>query len=191
MFQFKKGLQLFVVLLISVNAVAQSLYDESRFTALHADKRAQFVGDSITLLVYQAVQANSSAGEGSRGDFRFSGGATVDERNWDGSVNLGSTSSGDAATNREGFVRAQLTAVIVATESSGLLHIEGKQTITVNEEKQTITVKGTIRPEDISAQNTVPSFRVQNAEIAINGSGEVTSGKNGNVFTRFIEWLGF
>ena len=191
MFRFNRYIFLLGVFLISSEIMAQSLFDSVRFTALHADKKAYFVGDSLTILVYQSVQANSSAGEGSRGEFRFNGGASVDERNWDAGVNIGSENSGDAATNREGFVRAQLTAVVVATGPSGLLHVEGTQKITVNEEQQTISVKGIVRPEDISAENTIASFRVQNAEISINGNGEVTTGKNGNVFTRLIEWLGF
>jgi len=190
MLTFKK-LILISVFFFANSAFAKSLYDENTFTALHADKKAVFIGDALTVLVYQSVQANSSAGEGSQGEFNFNGGANVDERNWQAGVNLGSAKSGDAATNREGFVRAQLTAVVIGKDKTGLLTIEGTQKITVNEESQMITVFGVVRPEDITNQNTVASFRIQNAEISINGTGEVTRGKNGNVFTRLLQWMGF
>ncbi|WP_199611750.1 flagellar basal body L-ring protein FlgH [Flocculibacter collagenilyticus] len=179
-----------VLLFASVNISATSLYNEKTFKSLHADKKAFKVGDGITVLIYQSVQAKSSAGEGSSGDFKFSGGATVQDRNWNAGMNLGSSNKGDAATNRNGFVRAQLTAMVVNVGDNGLLFIEGSQKITVNDEEQIIAVKGTIRTEDISNQNTIASYRIQNAEIAIDGQGEVSSGKNGNVFSRLVNWIG-
>lgn len=179
------------MLLCSSFVSAQSLYDEAKFKALHADKKAVDIGDGITVLVYQNVQATSSAGEVSEGQFGFNGGASVDDRSWNSGVSIGSSNEGNAGTNRNGFVRAQLTAVVVGKKDNDTLIIEGTQKITVNEEQQIITIKGNVRLEDVSNNNMVPSFRVQNAEIVIEGEGEVTSGKNGNVFTRFIEWLGF
>ncbi|MFC3121534.1 flagellar basal body L-ring protein FlgH [Agaribacter flavus] len=180
-----------VFFMLTTIASAQSLYDETKFKTLYADKKALNVGDGITILVYQSLQATSSAGEVSEGQFGFTGSASVDEKNWNRGLSLGSSNEGNAGTNRNGFVRAQLTAVVIGKFDEDTLVIEGTQKITVNEEQQTITIKGNVRLEDISSDNVVPSFRVQNAEILIEGEGEVTSGKNGNVFTRFIEWLGF
>jgi flagellar L-ring protein precursor FlgH len=152
-------------------ASATSLFDEKEYEALY-------------------VEANSSAGQGSQGDFSFSGDANVDDRNWAAGVNLGSSNNGDAATNRNGFVRAQLTAIVVEKDEYGGLIIEGNQKITVNDETQTVRVKGRVRPEDVTTDNTVASFRLQNAEISIDGDGSVSKGKNSNVFKRFAKWLG-
>ena len=187
MFRFNLYL-LFIFITFCGNAT--SLFEEASFKALHADKKAYRIGDGITILVYQSVQANSSAGEGSSGEFNFNGSAGVDERRWGADLNLGSSNNGDAATNRNGFVRAQLTAVVVSKDENDTLTIAGSQKITVNEELQLITVKGRVRAEDISNENTVPSYRIHNAELSINGEGAVTKGKDGNVFTRFAEWLG-
>ena len=173
MFQSKK-LHLLITLVVCMTASfasATSLFDEKEYEALY-------------------VEANSSAGQGSQGDFSFSGDANVDDRNWAAGVNLGSSNNGDAATNRNGFVRAQLTAIVVEKDEYGGLIIEGNQKITVNDETQTVRVKGRVRPEDVTTDNTVASFRLQNAEISIDGDGSVSKGKNSNVFKRFAKWLG-
>ncbi len=170
--------------------LAKSLYDPSNFKPLHADKKALYVGDAITILIFESTQATASAGEGSNGDFSFAGAANVDERNWRAGVNLGSSDAGDASTIRNGFVRAQITARVTALDEYGALQIEGSQQITINDEAQTIAISGKVRPDDISADNTVPSFRILDAAIAIDGEGSVSAGKNTNVFGRLAKWLG-
>jgi flagellar L-ring protein precursor FlgH len=190
MFQFKQYFIFGVCIAISHCAFATSLYEESNYKALYEDKKAFSTGDGITILIYENTKAVTSAGEGSSGDMSFSGGASVDERHWNGGLKLGSSNNGDAATNRNGFVRAQLTAVVIGRDDHGALLIEGVQKITINEEEQIIRVKGKVRIEDISSLNTVASYRIQNAEISIDGEGEVSAGKNGNVFTRLVRWMG-
>lgn len=172
-------------------AQATSLFNASDFQALHEDKKAFRVGDGITILIYENSQATSSAGDGSRGDFGFAGSANVDDRNWNAGLGLNSSNDGEASTNRNGFIKAQMTAVVVSVDDHQGLMIEGEQRITVNEESQVIRVMGRVRPEDISNNNTVPSFRIQNAVISFDGAGSVSDGKDDNVFTRFAKWLGF
>ncbi len=199
MFRFDKGKMpiiwmssiLFCSVLAHQNVIANSLYDAKRFQALHEDKKAYRVGDGITILIFENAQATSSAGEGSSGDFILSGTASVDERNWNTGLNLGTGNDGEASTNRNGFLKAQITAVVTHIDSNNNLFIEGTQTVSINEESQVIKIVGKVRAEDISNTNTVPSFRIQNAEISIDGDGSVTNGKSSNFLTRFVKWLGF
>jgi flagellar L-ring protein FlgH len=51
--------------------------------------------------------------------------------------------------------------------------VQGQKEILVNSEKQVITVRGIIRPDDLSATNSVPSDRVARMEILVNGKGVV------------------
>lgn len=192
MYRYSLLIRLSIVCLLTTPAVsAKSLYQENGFKPLHADKRAFAIGDSITILIYENAQAATSAGEGRQADVSFSGGASIDERNWNSGLNIGSSGGGDASTNRNGFVKAQLTAVVVSTGQKGVLHISGEQKIRINDEEQIIRVSGSVRGEDISHLNTVSSFRIQNAVISIDGQGEISKGKEGNVFVRLFKWMGF
>ncbi|MFX4717489.1 flagellar basal body L-ring protein FlgH, partial [Acinetobacter baumannii] len=62
--------------------------------------------------------------------------------------------------------------------------------ITINDEKQQIRLTGLVRPDDISYDNTVLSFRLADAQIDIVGDGVVTNAQKQNIFYRFFKWLG-
>lgn len=191
MLKSNRYLSLLLLLWFTNSTLATSLYDPNKYVPLHADKRAHHVGDALTILIFENTQATASAGDGSNGEFSFSGGAAIDDRNWNAGLNLGSRDAGDASTIRNGFVRAQITTRVVAIDKYGDLSISGSQEIVVNEETQLIDISGTVRPDDISADNTVPSFRIIDARLKIDGEGSVSSGKDENMFARLAKWLGF
>jgi flagellar L-ring protein precursor FlgH len=56
---------------------------------------------------------------------------------------------------------------------NGGLVVEASKDIQVNSERQTITVRGVVRPADIDPTNSVPSDRLGQLEIRINGKGVV------------------
>lgn len=78
----------------------------------------------------------------------------------------GTTSRGSTLTTT---VTAQVTDVL----PNGNLVIQGEKEISVNSENQIITLRGIIRPDDLSPVNSVPSDRVARMEIRVNGKGVV------------------
>ncbi|MSR41355.1 MAG: flagellar basal body L-ring protein FlgH [Phycisphaerales bacterium] len=60
---------------------------------------------------------------------------------------------------------ARVTAEIVEIKPNGLLVLEAHRTIVQDEEEQTIMLTGLCRPEDVDANNQVPSHRVADATI--------------------------
>jgi len=57
--------------------------------------------------------------------------------------------------------------------NSNLL-IEGRRNVKVNNEDQIVTVKGTIRQRDITAENTINSIYVADAQITYSGEGIIS-----------------
>ena len=82
-----------------------------------------------------------------------------------------------------------MSARIVEITDAGNLVIEGERTITVNGEKQISKLRGVVRPEDISGQNTVFSYRLADAVITYTGKGDVNSAQKPGFFTRIINWI--
>ena len=58
-------------------------------------------------------------------------------------------------------------------DPSGNLTIEGLKNIGVNSEKQTIVLRGMVRPVDLTVGNTIRSDQVGNLTLQINGKGVV------------------
>jgi flagellar L-ring protein precursor FlgH len=66
-----------------------------------------------------------------------------------------------------------MTARVTHVLPNGGLVLEGSKEIQVNSEHQTITVRGVIRPDDIDTTNSVPSTRLEQLEVHVNGKGVV------------------
>ncbi len=80
---------------------------------------------------------------------------------------------GQGTTSRGTTLSTTVTAEVTAVLPNGNLVVKGEKEISVNSEKQIITVQGIVRPDDLSPVNSVPSDRVARMEILVNGKGVV------------------
>jgi flagellar L-ring protein precursor FlgH len=85
-----------------------------------------------------------------------------------------STYKGSGATSRQESLNATISAKVVDVLPNGNLQIEGRRNVMVNNEDQIIIVEGTVRPSDISADNTVSSGFVADAKITYTGKGIIS-----------------
>ena len=67
--------------------------------------------------------------------------------------------------------------------------IEGQRQITVNGEQQTLIIKGMVREQDVSANNTVMSTSLANAEISYQGKGMISRQQKPGLLSRLIDWV--
>lgn len=80
---------------------------------------------------------------------------------------------GQGTTSRGTTLSTTVTAEVTAVLPNGNLVIKGQKEISVNADKQVITLRGIIRPDDLSPVNSIPSDRVARMEILVNGKGVV------------------
>lgn len=80
---------------------------------------------------------------------------------------------GQGTTSRGTTLTTTVTAEVTAVLPNGNLVIQGQKEIAINAEKQIITLRGIIRPDDLSPVNSIPSDRVARMEILVNGKGVV------------------
>ncbi len=163
--------------------------------SLYADHKARRVGDIITVLVVEEAVASSKASTITD----RSTGVEVDVRGGTKQKSFlplagfrggaGSDFSGKGQTERQGVLKARISAVVVGVRENGDLEIEGSREVIVNGERELTTIKGVVRPSDISAQNTVYSYNVAEAQIAYKGSGAVHSGQKVGYLARVLNWL--
>lgn len=176
-------------LLATQAAQAQSLVEPERYRALAADHRAYRLGDVITVYVAEATRAKSQAATDASSRLDLGAGLRSPSTDFNADVGLSGGNSGGAQTTRVGELRTQVSVQVVALEPDGSLRIEGAQTLTVNGENQRIRLKGLVRPQDISAQNTVWSNRIANAELELDGVGIVSESQRQSAIYRLFKWL--
>lgn len=183
----KWGLVLWLAMPLA--AVAQSLIDPDGYRALTGDRRGYQVGETLTVLVVESTTAESSAGTGADSQTDIGGNANTDSSTNQFSLGIGGNTDGTGQTSRRGQVRANVSVRIVEELPEGLLRVSGAQAVTINDERQQIRVDGLVRPDDISYENTVFSYRLAEAEIDIVGDGVVADAQKQNIFYRALKWL--
>lgn len=177
-------------LLSSGIAHAGSLYHEESFRPLVSDLRALRVGDNLTVIVTEFASVTTNARTATDKDGTVSGAAKGVNDTHSGSVNLNEDFNGGGSIERSGKLIAQLTVVVQAVEANGDLRVKGQQDIRVNDEVQTLSIEGRVRPQDISSTNTVLSTRLSDAKIRYTGDGLLAEKQHPGVLTRFLSWLG-
>jgi flagellar L-ring protein FlgH len=179
-------------LLMSSPVIAQerqSLIDPSTYRGLSADQRAYRVGDLLTVYVLEATRAKSQAATDASSNLDMDAGLSSPSTNYQATLGLSGRNAGGAQTTRVGELRAQISAQVIEVAPSGLLRIEGIQSLVVNGERQKIRLKGFVRPEDIASDNTIVSTRIANADLELVGAGVVSESQRQSILYRLTKWL--
>jgi len=95
--------------------------------------------------------------------------------------------NGQGTTSRSTTLSTTLTARVIHVLSNGGLVVEATKDIQINSERQTIMVRGVIRPADIDTTNSVTSNRLAELEVHVNGKGVVGDAiRRPNFLYRFL-----
>jgi len=159
-----------------------SLYTPSgRFADLTRDLRAAQTGDILTIVVSENASAvasgatNTSRKSSAANTITALAGTLAAGNPLANLVDLSNAQQlqGTGLTSRNITLSNTLTAQVVDVTPNGTLIVEGSKEILVNSERQTITVRGLVRPTDVTTANTVISTRVADLKVYVNGRGVV------------------
>jgi len=153
----------------------------SRLADAARDLRASQIDDMITILVVENASAVASGttktGRASTTTNSISAlaGVTKAAGPWANLAGVtGNTQlNGQGSTSRGVVISTTLTARVSGVLPNGALLVEATKDLEVNSERQTITVRGIVRPADVGSDNTVRSDHVGQLELRVNGKGVV------------------
>ncbi len=169
---------------------AESLWAPEKTKTGYEDKKASKVGDVVTVLIVETASSSQSASTDAKKSSSF-----------DSPVGLGpllkqlpalqftngDTLKGSGNTNRTSTLSASMTVKVVSLDEAGNLKIEGSREVQTNGEKATIRLSGTIRPQDVSQENTVMSTYVADAKIQYDGKGTIGSRQKEGIIQRLFK----
>jgi len=157
--------------------------DNGRLSIVARDDKALHVGDVISIVVAQDVNAQSAGNVTTTRSYSASSGITAlpGQLKTTGVASLFSPSSAESLAGKSqaattSTLRTQLAGRVVAVLPSGMLVIEAERVMTMNNERQTVLLRGLVRPSDVSPANTIASNLVGNLEFELNGKGVLSNG---------------
>jgi flagellar L-ring protein precursor FlgH len=78
---------------------------------------------------------------------------------------------GKGKVGRQDSLVTRVTATVVDVKPNGILVLQAKKDIRIDEDRQVVTLTGTCRSEDVTPQNTVLSTQLAAVQIDIQHSG--------------------
>lgn len=176
------GLFALTTISLAQSAPGSAFSEAGRFADLATDFRARRVGDVITILVSdrlnatsQGTSASSRKSSANSNITRLLGqpsalGALANLANLTGDSKL----DGAGATNRSNVLTTTLSGRIVEVLPNGDLVVQATKDVGVNSEKHQVAIRGVVRWNDIAANNIVRSDRIAMMNIQLNGKGLVS-----------------
>lgn len=165
-----------------------------RYVNPFMDRTAKFEGDVVTIVISESSLAS----------FAASTSTSKTEKNLIDQVlapNLfhklipqlgtGATGSneGKGSTQQSGKLSARMAAVVKQVLPNGNLVIEGVRQIRTNKDTQTFFLTGIIRPDDVLSNNIVFSENIADADIRVDGKGQISDRTRRGLITRILDWL--
>lgn len=169
---------------------ALSLFNENLYKPLIADHKASLPGDVLTVIVLETANAQTGADLSSGKDINTALEVGYNQEEYKVNLGLKGKGSAQAKTARNGKIKASLTVQVKEIMPNSTYLVEGFQLITINGEQQRIMLRGIVRPEDISAQNTILSTRLADAHITYNGHGSVSNAQDHNYLYKILSFVG-
>lgn len=157
--------------------------DSGRLANMVADYKASRVGDLVTISVAQNLSASSTGNVSTNRSFSAKSGITAlpGQLKTTGVANLFSPNSnqvlsGKAQASSQTSLSTTLTGRVAAVLPTGTLVVEAERQITMNNQHETVVLRGLVRPGDLDAANIVASNNVGDLEVEVKGKGIISEG---------------
>src|SRR5574343_1740615 len=170
-----------------------AIYQASSSRPLFEDRRARFVGDTITVKITESTTASSKSNN--KLDRSSSSTASVSGLNklpGKGLVGLdlnaesanAFSGKGEAANNN--IFTGNMTVTVIDVMPNGNLLVSGEKQVAIGKEQEYVRISGVINPSFVDAFNTVESSKIADARFEYKSSGQVADGQVMGWLARFF-----
>jgi len=183
---------MFLVLLLTClggRAGAQSLWQAG--ANLYAAPKPSRVGDIVTVIVEESIGANDKAKTDLTKDIEHEvdDGTGIFDFIRKFGVRANTDMSGDSSSSRTYSLNTRVSCLVTEVQHNGNLVIEGYRDLKTHDENLKLTLRGVIRPQDVSYDNTISSTKVANPELFVEGKGSLSRVQKPGLITQILQAL--
>ncbi len=170
-----------------------AIYRAAAYKPLFEDRRARFVGDTLTIQITE----NTSAGKQGAGSSSKTGAvsASVDPTtglpiNLRRAITLGADSSlsneEKAASSSSNNFTGTISVTVVEVLENGNLVVSGEKQIAFDRGSEFVRFSGVVNPDTIALGNNVPSTKVADARIEYRTNTQLDAAQVASILARFF-----
>lgn len=174
-----------------------AIYQAATGLSLFEDVKARRVGDTLVVRLEERTNASTSASTNT------SKGASVGIDNptlfgeefirgegfplFQSNISASRDFEGEGDSAQSNQVDGNISVTVYQRLPNGNLIVKGEKWITVNQGREFLRVAGIVRPADIGADNSVPSFKLADAQIEYSGKGALADANRQGWLSRFFQ----
>jgi flagellar L-ring protein precursor FlgH len=177
------------------DATSGAIYQPARGLSLFDDVKARRIGDTVTIRLAESTQASKSASTDASkdstidtgfpvllGDQVTKNGEPILNNEWETNQSFGGKGSSSQSNSLDG----NITVTVADVYPNGNLLVRGEKWLTLNQGEEFVQISGIVRPVDIAADNSVPSFKVADARITYSGKGTLADSNQPGLLARIF-----
>lgn len=172
-------------------AEAQSLWSDNGPRNIFSDRKASNIGDIVTIIINEATtQSTSKSTSNSKsGATTLNAGIGIFDFLRAASASGSDSFKADGSATAANRVTAQVTVTVTEVLPNDNLVVEGVQSIWQGKNEHKITLRGVIRRDDITANNTIPSTKVADTTMKFDGKGPLNAKQRQGILTQIFNFL--
>ena len=170
-----------------------AIYQPGFEISLYEDRKANRIGDVITVVLTERMAAQKKAENEISKDSSVSlanpvlfGRSGIAGINTGVELGGGRDFNGEADANQSNSLSGSITVTVADVLPNGLLAVRGEKWITLNNGDELIRLSGLVRPDDVGADNSVLSTRVADARITYSGTGAFANASKPGWLSQFF-----
>jgi flagellar L-ring protein precursor FlgH len=181
---------------------SDTFWKDSKTPSMFADKKAHTTGDLLTIIVDEnngasrqnnTTTSKKASVDASIASFLYGPGASsfLLRGGQYPAMKYASQAdfTGGGQIQNQETITARISVTVVDSLPNGNLVVEGRRQTAFGGEKQEAVLRGTVRADDVAANNTVFSYNVADASIQFIGKGAISDNQRRGWFTRIWDFL--
>lgn len=173
-----------------------SIFSSQYKMTLFKDKKANQVGDLLTVVLVEQTTASKSADISADKETTINipnptilgrpANLIINDRTLATDIETESEFTGAGSANQSNRLDGSVSVVVEQVLPNGNLRVRGQKLITINQGDEFVRVTGLVRPEDIRGDNTVLSTQIADAHFSYGGRGVIADSNSMGWLARFF-----
>lgn len=170
-----------------------AIFQAGQTRPLFEDRRARFVGDTITIKITESTTAstksNNKLDKSNTASASISGLSGLPGKGLLGlNLDAGSANAfsgkGEAANNN--IFTGNITVTVIDVLPNGNLLVSGEKQLAIGHEQEFVRISGVVNPSFVDFSNTIDSSKVADARIEYKSAGQISDGQIMGWLARFF-----